>query len=92
MDFTSIDVETANADLSSICQIGVVQFCDGIIVNRWNTFVNRNDYFDALNVSVHGITESDVSTAPTFAEIEALSTGRPRQISQMGNQYASCAN
>lgn len=69
MDFTSIDVETANADLSSICQIGVVQFRDGVVANRWKTLVNPNDYFDAMNVSVHGITESDVSAAPAFPEI-----------------------
>jgi hypothetical protein len=26
MDFVAIDVETANADLSSICAIGMVEF------------------------------------------------------------------
>jgi len=69
MDFTSIDVETANPDLSSICQIGVVQFRDGAIAHRWKTYVNPNDYFDPINVSVHGIRESDVLSAPTFADI-----------------------
>ncbi|WP_417737481.1 exonuclease domain-containing protein [Rosistilla oblonga] len=69
MDFTSIDVETANPDLSSICQIGVVQFRDGAIVHRWKSFVNPNDYFDPMNVSVHGINKSDVSDAPTFPQL-----------------------
>lgn len=27
MDFVVVDVETANADLSSICQIGIAGFC-----------------------------------------------------------------
>lgn len=69
MDFTSIDVETANPDLSSICQIGIVQFRDGAVAHRWKTYVNPNDYFDPMNVSVHGINESDVSDAPTFCDI-----------------------
>ena len=67
--FTSIDVETANADLSSICQIGVVQFEDERIVRRWNVLVNPHDYFDCLNVSIHGIDEARVADAPSFPEV-----------------------
>jgi len=69
MTFTSIDVETANADLSSICQIGVVQFEDGVIVERWNPLVNPNDYFDDFNVSIHGIDETNVADAPLFPAV-----------------------
>jgi DNA polymerase-3 subunit epsilon len=69
MDFTSIDVETANPDLSSICQIGVVQFRDSAIVHEWKSYVNPNDYFDPMNVSVHGIDEAAVDSAPTFTDI-----------------------
>jgi len=69
MDFTAIDIETANPDLSSICQIGVVQFHNGAIARRWKTFVNPEGYFDPANVSVHGITEADVAHAPTFSAV-----------------------
>lgn len=69
VDFTAIDVETANPDLSSICQIGVVQFHGGAIVHRWTSYVNPKDRFDPLNASIHGITARDVSSAPTFSEI-----------------------
>ena len=69
MTFTSIDVETANADLSSICQIGVVQFENGTIAQRWNVLVNPNDYFDSVNVSIHGIDAVSVADAPTFLEV-----------------------
>ena len=34
MIFTSMDVETANPDLASICQIGLVTFRDGAITER----------------------------------------------------------
>jgi len=70
MIFTSIDVETANADLSSICQIGVVKFVDGTIVDKWSTLVDPEDEFDLINVSIHGIDEEKVKGAPTFLHIE----------------------
>lgn len=69
MDFISIDVETANPDLSSICQIGVVQFRGGKVAHCWETLVNPRAYFDPMNVSVHGIRKADVSDAPTFPDI-----------------------
>ena len=72
MDFTSIDVETANADLSSICQIGIVQFEDGAIVNRWQSLVNPGDYFDGINVAIHGIDEARVVNAPTFIDLHEV--------------------
>lgn len=69
MKFTAIDVETANADLSSICQIGLATFEGGKLVNSWSSLVDPNDYFDAVNVSIHGITESMVKGKPRFEEI-----------------------
>ena len=69
IDFTGFDVETANPQLSSICQVGIVQFFEGKVVHRWKSYVNPNDYFDFRNTSIHGINESDVQDAPTFPEI-----------------------
>jgi len=70
MNFTSIDVETANADLSSICQIGIVKFVDGTIADEWSTLVDPEDEFDLINVSIHGIDEKKVNGAPTLPHIE----------------------
>lgn len=69
MRFTAIDVETANADCSSICQVGVVWFCGGSVARTWQQLVNPEDYFEPWNVSIHGITEEAVSQAPAFPEI-----------------------
>lgn len=69
MNFIAIDVETANADYSSICQIGIAEFQNGIVVNKWKTLINPEDYFDPFNVSIHGISEKDVKNAPTFNQI-----------------------
>ncbi|MBN8641251.1 MAG: transposase [Flavobacteriales bacterium] len=69
MNFLSLDVETANADSSSICQIGIAQFNNGEIVDKWSVLINPKDYFDPFNVAIHGITEKQVKEAPIFKQI-----------------------
>jgi len=69
MNFVAIDVETANADMASICQIGLVKYVNGVLSDEWKTYINPEDYFDEINVSIHGIDESDVSGAPTFSKV-----------------------
>ena len=69
LNFTAVDVETANADLSSICQVGIVTFENGGLKEKWETLVNPEDEFDGMNVSIHGITEDTVKGAPLFPAI-----------------------
>lgn len=69
MDFIALDVETANPNFASICQIGAATFRDGEVVDEFSTLVDPQDYFHFMNISVHGITEDDVKGAPTFSEI-----------------------
>ncbi len=69
MDFVSLDVETANADMSSICQVGIACFSQGKVVQEWKTYVNPEDYFDAINISIHGIDAAKVIGAPTLPGI-----------------------
>lgn len=69
MNFVALDVETSNPDLASICQIGIVTFSNGIIIDKWESLVNPEDYFDGMNVYVHGITEEKVADAPKFHQI-----------------------
>ena len=71
MGFVAIDVETANADLASICQIGAARFVDGALAEEWKTYVDPEDYFDEINVSIHGIDEAVVRGAPTFPNAAA---------------------
>lgn len=68
MDFAVIDVETANEDFSSICQVGIASF-SGDSVEGWKSLVDPHDYFSPLNVSIHGIDGCAVAGAPTWAEI-----------------------
>lgn len=69
--FLALDVETANADMSSICQIGVVEFEEGKAIKEWGSFINPQDYFDPFNISVHGITSQAVQDAPLFSNIHS---------------------
>jgi DNA polymerase-3 subunit epsilon len=64
-----LDVETANAASSSICQIGIAHFKDGRLADEWSTSVNPEDYFDPFNVSIHGITENMVKSSPVFPKL-----------------------
>jgi DNA polymerase III subunit epsilon len=69
MDFVAIDVETANADLASICQMGIVAFENGSVKESWQSLVNPEDYFHSINISIHGIDQRAVKGAPTFPQI-----------------------
>lgn len=76
MRFVALDVETANPDMSSICQIGIVSFEDGSVAEAWSSLVNPLDWFDPMNVSIHGIDERDVRGAPTFKDLASAIAGR----------------
>jgi DNA polymerase-3 subunit epsilon len=49
MNFVAIDVETANADMASICQIGLAKVENGTLSEEWKTYVDPDDYFDGIN-------------------------------------------
>ena len=69
IDFVAIDVETANADMASICQIGVAKYINGVLTEEWSSLVDPEDNFDYINIAIHGITEDDVAGKPTFPEV-----------------------
>ncbi len=69
MKYLALDVETANADYSSICQIGIAEFENGKVIDKWSSLINPESYFDPFNISIHGIKESDVKDSPTFDKI-----------------------
>jgi len=67
--FVALDFETANADLSSICQVGAVEFENGEVRQTFSTLVDPDDYFDPINISIHGIDEDKVRGAPKLAAV-----------------------
>lgn len=66
MNFIAIDVETANEDLASICQIGLVEYEGTSLIREWKTYVDPEDEFSGFNIGIHGIDESTISEAPNF--------------------------
>jgi DNA polymerase-3 subunit epsilon len=74
-DFVVIDVETACARVSSICQIGIVGFRDGQEVFAYETLVDPLDEFHAVNIRIHGIAAHHVAGQPDFAQVHHLVDG-----------------
>ena len=71
MRFASIDVETANPDMASICQIGVAVFENGELKAEWQSLLDPDDYFDEFNSAIHGIKATDVAGSPLFSDVAA---------------------
>ena len=69
INFVAIDVETANSNWRSICQIGICFVKDGEIYDEWETLVNPEESFSEFNVSIHGIEEHQVIDAPKLPDI-----------------------
>lgn len=67
--FLALDVETANQDIASICQIGVARFHNGTVIDTWSELLDPGCEFSVFNIRVHGIVPSDVVDKPTFGEI-----------------------
>ncbi len=66
--FVVIDVETANYDVSSICQIGAVRFMNYEIVDEFSTYVNPEDLFNDFHIGIHRITPDTVKHSSTFPD------------------------
>ncbi|UAK26708.1 transposase [Sphingomonas nostoxanthinifaciens] len=66
-----IDVETACARVSSICQIGIVGFRNGAEIFEYETLIDPCDEFSSFNTRIHGITCDHVFGKPTFAHVHS---------------------
>ena len=72
-DFTALDIETANNESHSVCEIGVARFRKGNLIETWRTLVDPKTSFERnYHSRLHGIDEHHVVGAPTFPEIHAL--------------------
>ena len=84
MEFVALDVETANADMSSICQIGIACYNERLLVEEWKSYIDPEDYFDAINISIHGIDETTVKGSPKLSDVA-------NQINEyLDNQVSVC--
>lgn len=68
-EFYALDIETANEDVSSICQIGIAHFVDGCLVDTFCSYVDPEEEFSYINIDIHGITREMVSGSPKVDEV-----------------------
>ena len=71
LTFNAIDVETANSDPSSICQIGIVQVRGGVIKGQLSVLVNPEAPFSDFNVRIHGIDDIGVRDSKALPFFES---------------------
>ena len=70
MKFTALDFETATGYRTSICQIGLVHYENGLVVDEINLLIQppENYYWEKF-IDVHGITPEQTENAPNFGEV-----------------------
>lgn len=70
--FVALDVETANREAASICQIGLgCARGDGSVLT-WSSYVNPQMGFTPFNTELHGIGAATVAGAPVFSQLWAV--------------------
>ena len=67
--FIALDVETANRNHSSICQLGLACVGSDGVIHKYSQLIDPEDYFEDMNVSIHGIDQGDVYGAPNFTTV-----------------------
>lgn len=66
MNFVSIDVETANSDVGSICQIGMAKYVKGKLIDTYCSLIMPQSSFSRFNIDIHGIDTKKVKAAPSM--------------------------
>ncbi|MTE01996.1 hypothetical protein GIY56_17040 [Paracoccus sp. YIM 132242] len=67
--FFALDVETANSDPASICQLGLACVRDDGTIRVASTLIDPEQPFADFNVNLHGIGRAQVVGAPKFPTI-----------------------
>jgi DNA polymerase III subunit epsilon len=68
--FTALDFETANPTKTSICQIGLARFENGILTKELSILVRPpNNFYWSKFVEIHGINPTMTEFEPTLDEI-----------------------
>lgn len=69
-DFASIDFETANHQLSSVCSVGVIIVRQGIWVDKFYSLIKPEpNYYAPINTSVHGLRYENTEHAHVFSVV-----------------------
>ncbi|PTV93437.1 DNA polymerase III epsilon subunit-like protein [Rhodobacter aestuarii] len=66
--FVALDVETANGDCASICQIGLACVRHDGTIDSWSSYIDPEAPFEPFNTRLHGIGPEKVRGAPKFVD------------------------
>jgi DNA polymerase III subunit epsilon len=70
MKFLALDFETANSKKQSVCSIGLAVIENSQIIKTFNRLIKPTpNYFEPINISIHGITQEMTQNEQSFAEI-----------------------
>lgn len=70
MNFTAIDVETAQSAKWSICQIGLVRVEKGMVKDELSLLIQPpENHYARMNTLVHGINAEITEASPTFDQV-----------------------
>lgn len=70
LNFTALDIETAEHVNHFICQIGIVKVTNGVISEKFMSLIQPpNNIYSIHNFNVHGIGPEMTQNSPTFNEV-----------------------
>ena len=70
MKFIAIDFETANSSRTSACSLGITFVENKKIIETKNFFIKPTpNYYNFINVGIHGITKNDTEDKKDFKEL-----------------------
>lgn len=71
-NFVAIDFETANGRRCSVCSVGIVIYRNGVKVEDFYSLIKPTpNYYSYWTTEIHGLTQDDTDSAPTFPEVWA---------------------
>ena len=71
-NFAAIDFETANAQRTSVCSVGVVIVREGEVRETFYRLIHpRPNYYSVFTTAIHGLTREDTEEAPLFPDVWA---------------------
>lgn len=81
-DFAAIDFETANAERTSVCSVGVVVVRGGEVTDTFYSLIQPEpNYYTYWCTKVHGLSRQDTEDSPVFSDVwkkvERLIDGLP---------------
>ena len=67
--YVIVDIEKANNNHASICQIGLIVYLNGVEIDRYKSLINPQSAFHDFHTGIHGLRHEDIVDAPIMQDI-----------------------